>query len=592
MFLITTSMEETWRDDVPILFLGEWCRRFDRREKWQSLDAVVMPYHWDDREKLYDDYLYMDVLYEELLVELAEQLNMLNGVNHSVRYWRILVGPWLGYFVQIVFDRWTMLRHALRDYEIVGARVLLGAEERMIQNSMEEFQWCFCDDPWNEAICGRLLDWMGVPIERIAGRFDRDSFSHRNEHSIGFKPYLRKTIVRAANLLSGLICFKREYFFISSFLPVEQDLLLQWKLGQLPKRWRLEKVPRVSADHAARERRTIVPDNMHDFPSVVRAMIQRYIPTAYLEGYQSLMTVIRKLPWPCMPKVIFTSNSHASDDVFKAWAAGKVENGTPLVIGQHGGNYGMALWGFNEDHQIAISDQFLTWGWTESEQPKVFPVGNLKGFGRKIVSDKKGVALLVEMSMPRTSYHMYSVPVAHQWLDYFEDQCRFVQALPLVLQHQLLIRLFGTDFGWCQKQRWQERFSHLRLDDGVQPMVSLMKQSRLLISTYNATTYLESMSFNIPTIMFWNPQYWELRDSVQPFFDRLKSVGIFHDTPESAAKQMTEIWDDVDAWWQSELVQCVRREFCERYACIPERPLDVMEKLFREVASQKLSRNK
>ena len=123
--LVTTALEETWPDDnQPVLFLGEWCRLYSRKTVWEKLDSVVAPYHWDDREKLYKDYLYLQGLYEELLVELAVKLNTIHGGNHSVRYWRIIVGPWLGYFIQMLFDRWAMLQQVVRDNDISGAYVL------------------------------------------------------------------------------------------------------------------------------------------------------------------------------------------------------------------------------------------------------------------------------------------------------------------------------------------------------------------------------------------------------------------------------------------------------------------------------------
>ena len=42
--LVTTSVEETWPEGEPILFLGEWCRRFSRRHRWSGLDAEVIDY--------------------------------------------------------------------------------------------------------------------------------------------------------------------------------------------------------------------------------------------------------------------------------------------------------------------------------------------------------------------------------------------------------------------------------------------------------------------------------------------------------------------------------------------------------------------
>ena len=63
----------------------------------------------------------------------------------------------------------------------------------------------------------------------------------------------------------------------------------------------------------------------------------------------------------------------SADDVFKAWAGEKVEQGSPLVIGQHGGHYGVGRCSFPEDHEIAISDCYLTWGWDQKGQPRSNP---------------------------------------------------------------------------------------------------------------------------------------------------------------------------------------------------------------------------
>ena len=59
---------------------------------------------------------------------------------------------------------------------------------------------------------------------------------------------------------------------------------------------------------------------------------------------------------------------------------------------------------------------------------------------------------------------------------------------------------------------------------------------------------------------------------------------IFHETPESAAKHMTELWDDISAWLQSKSVQHNRNQFCDRYSRTFENPLDKLETIFRKIA--------
>jgi putative transferase (TIGR04331 family) len=254
-----------------------------------------------------------------------------------------------------------------------------------------------------------------------------------------------------------------------------------------------------------------------------------------------------------------------SDDVFKAWAARKVEKGAPFVIGQHGGNYGMALWNFSEDHQLAIADRYMTWGWIKCGQENIDPIGNFKKM-LSTLPNCNGSALLVETTVPLQGYHMFSAPVgAGQWQEYFHDQTRFVMALPENLRTKLLVRLSPQDYGYSQKQRWKDFFPNIELDSGSCPISTLMNRSRISIITYNATAYLESMALNFPTIIFWNPIYWELRKDALPIFEKLKKVGIFHEAPESAAQHLENIWNGVSDWWFSAKVQAVRMEFCEKY---------------------------
>lgn len=586
--LVTTALEITWpSDNRPILFLGEWCRLYDRKHRWGKLDALVVPYHWDDREKLHRDYLYLKGLHEQLLIELAEKLNAIHDVSHSVRYWRIVLGPWLGFFVQMLFDRWEMLCRAVNDYDISLVTIGEHDADSIVPNDMSSFVGLFVGDIWNDAIYGQLLEFLHLSFDILrieGGASDRVFFCGRDSSTLY---ELKHSAAELISRFSGVVCSDSEYFFISSYLPIRQDFLLQIKLGQLPKLWRPVAVKKFRMSPESRQWRLSESKYSLGFESAVRAMIPRHIPKAYLEGYESLVSAAQSLYWPKRPKVIFTSNSYFSDEVFKVWAADKVENECPLIIGQHGGNFGMAKWSFTEDHQTQIADKFLTWGWRDDRSEKVRPVGNFKGFGKRIAPDESGVALLVQMAMPRYSYHMYSIPVSGQWLSYFDDQCRFLRALPSKLQEKVLVRLYAHDYGWCQKKRWMDCFPSIQIDDGLRPIASLMAKSRLYISTYNATTYLESLSLNFPTLIFWNERHSEFRPGVEQDFEALKSVGIFHDTPESAAHHMQSIWGDVSGWWSSPSVQSVRQQFCERFALIPEKPIDAMETVFREIADMR-----
>ena len=88
-------------------------------------------------------------------------------------------------------------------------------------------------------------------------------------------------------------------------------------------------------------------------------------------------------------------------------------------------------------------------------------------------------------------------------------------------------------------------------------------------ASFNATTYLESLTMNVPTVIFWNPNHWEIRKSSELYFEALEEVRIFHTTPQSAAKHVSAIWNDVNSWWYSNPVQEVVEVFKHQFSRIP-----------------------
>ena len=548
------------------------------------MDAELLPYHWDDRAKLQADYQYLQEFYERLLKDLVVQLNVIHGVDHGARYWRILIGPWLGYFIQMLFDRWTCIQRAASRCELSGTVVLTGHEETLVPGDMTDFIGLFLGDGWNHHIYAAILqEFSSVPCIKLP-RPDVDRVQNKALAAIS-KPTVSRTLAAWCASAASVLMRDRDVFMLATYLPLRDELRLHRRLGQWPQLWRSASPVREAVDNNRRGW-VVAGENNSEFEACARSLIPRQMPTAYLEGYPRLLKQTAELPWPRQPRLIWTSNAHLGDDIFKAWAADKVERGAPLVIGQHGGHDGTGRWSFVEEHSIAISDRYLSWGWTEPGQPKIEPLGQLKSKRPLGIrhAEQPG-ALLVTAVHPRYSYFLYSTPLAGQWVDYFADQFAFVDQLPPPIRDALTIRLYSEDLGWDQGGRWRDRFPNMRLDEGQSDINALIRRSRLYISTYNATTFLESFTMNIPTVIYWNRNHWELRDSAVPFFEDLKRVGIFHETPESAARHVAAVWDDANAWWSSPEVREVLERFKARYCRLPTDMLDRVESVLREAGA-------
>lgn len=582
-FLITTALEETWRDDEPVLFLGEWCKRYSRKDLWSKMDAEVLPYHWDDRAKLYADYQYLQELHERLLRDLTPQLNQMHGVDHSLRYWRILIGPWLGLFVQVLFDRWTSIQQAANQYDLSGTVVLTGLKKPLVPTDMNDFiEFVQEGKQWSHHIYATLLQHF-TGVNCIEEPWPDMEGMQKDKLPPNWKQKIKNTFLLSYEWIANILTRDTDVFLIATYLPLRDEMRLCQRLWQVPHLRRM--VPTIHSAVDESQRQWLVEgENRSGFESCVRALIPKQLPACYLEGYSKLVKQVTDLPWPKQPKLVWSSNCFIHYDVFKAWAAEKAEYGSQLVVGQHGGHYGTGRWSFNEDHEIAISDCFLSWGWTEPGQPKIKAVGALKAKRPLGVchSDQEGI-LLVTCVLPQNSYWMYSVFVSSQYLNYFDDQCKFVSTLPSPIRSKLTVRLFPTDWGWDQFSRWRNRFPDLQLDEGHSKINKLIRQSRLYISTYNATTFLESFSMDVPTVIYWNPNHWELRDSAIPYFEELKRVCIFHETPESAARHVAAIWDNVDDWWTSPQVREVLQRFSAQYCHNSDGLIDRVEGALNDV---------
>mgnify|MGYP002819096603 CR=1 FL=1 len=547
------------------MFLGEWCKLYGQKHVWSKMDYETLPYHWDDRAKLYKDSRYLDRVYERFLPALAGQLNEIHQVGRSTDGWRIIIGPWIYYFISVLYDRYLSICNAIDSGKVTQTWVPQLKESEYAPRDFTEFEKCIASDEYNQILYGRLIEALGGisfvtrEYDHALGLGSKPASSHNP-----IKRAVRKTLDFYGRLIPS--CWNGVVMVMTYLKP--WDLVrLQSSLGQLPYPCSPEiTVPDCILDLETRKKLRL-PQGENRFEELLAKFIGLEIPVAYLEGYSKVYEH-SKAAYPRFPKAIFTANGFLFNEGFKFWVADQIERGVPIVATQHGGHYGTGLWSANETHEIKVSSRYFTWGWGREGQSKVVPVvsGQLSCIKRKVKPNPKGQILWMDMSPPRYSYWMYSCPAGPQALDFITDQQRFWNALSNEARELLLLRLHPAERGWNMKKRWKDFSPSLTTCDSSLAMAQQMSQSRLCIGTYNATTYLESFTTNIPTLIFWNREHWELRPEARPYFEELSLAGIYYHNPESAAAKVNEIYRDPVSWWEDPGVQNAKNNFCDRFA--------------------------
>jgi putative transferase (TIGR04331 family) len=517
---------------------------------------------------------------------VADALNAFHNTHHSLRYWNIVLGHWLKRYVAVIFNRYFTLEQVLGDHELSGTTVFDATDYRLVTANSLSFIWASNDDIFNHVLYAKILSFWGnvkaemdhAPLAGIRGFVQEENFKTVQVLKV------RDLIINVVNYILPKFSCKRDAFIIGSYMPRIEEVKLQLSLGQCPQFWQSPALKNAVLDPEKNLRFSIDAENFQGFEQFVRLLLGESIPTCYLEGYDQLVQHIKSLPWPAEPRFIFTSNNFDTDEIFKAWAGSKVEEGFPYFTGQHGNNYGTHICDGNSDWpERKSSDKFITWGWADESKNSVPAFIFKTMLKKKQQFNQKGGLLLIENLL----YHkLYTHDIYYEYKLYQEEQFRFVEILPIHIQRELTVRLHPAfrHMAWCDEQRWRDRSPHTKIEVGVVPIQELIEHSRLVIHSYDSTGILETLSLNIPTICFWYGGLDQLLPSAKPYYELLRIAGILADTPEQAAELIASHWDNVSEWWGSQKVQDARKTFCGQYAKMEKNPAKELKKLLTQNA--------
>ena len=557
MFLGTTGLVEFWKKDEEILFLGMWCLRYERQYEWKELKYCVLPYPWDNKERLEKAYKELESSYENILNNLVEWLNRQHNLKRDSNYWRIVVGPWLYHFLAVVKDRYACLRDAADNYPDVHSMGLT-RESFVTPRDFAEFTALSLDDPYNLQLFTQIMEGIGVPFKRqpLPGLQN------------GKRLFKSSTRLKRAflSLLGRIAQIARVQLYISLPMRTRMELLRKsaFTVWALP----VSIIDRTfSSCRPDMTRRASLANLISgdEFEQIISLLLPQNFPIVYLEAFHPLREMVMT---GSVPEVIATDIGLHYHDQLKVYAAEMVSRGTSLVIIQHGGDYGILKKMPLEEHELAICHQYWSWGWQTTENVRPLPAAKLSGVGGHIdcAVQKLEDILWISTMHPRYLYRFHSAPLGPQFKEYFDWQQRFVSWLPKHLRAHLLWRSHHHDYGWAGTDRLKDRFPDLRFDDIRRSFRDGMKRARLLVIDNNATTFLEALAWNKPSVLFWDPKRWEVRDSAASFFDALRDAKVLHDTPESAAAHVATVYEDPWSWWGSETVQAARKRVVQNYA--------------------------
>lgn len=575
IFLATTAREDFWDTSYPIVFLGLQCCLYSRRTYWKKLNGKVVKSPFNDLNLKNQSSINIDITYEKLLAALGRELNTAHKVKYSLRYWRILIGPWLHTYISTIYDAFYQLRAAENQFPNYET-IILAKDSFVVPTDTADYYRLLRLDSYHLQIYSKILNYLGRKFPERS--IPKTPIKSRNNNYLEAAKSLLLTLYTKVvkNYFSGIFLrdsyFSRcmEFRFMLSFPGKFFPIIGQFFISST-----------CDLDESIRKRNFNSLSPLDEFEECLFFHLWGDIPSCFLE--ECSVTRSDALGrYPNEAKVIFSSNAWYTDELFKFWAAESSERGAKILASQHGGTYGIVAYIPSELHEIAISDTYYTWGWKSPPYPsKIIPMPSCILIGRKRVGANNHNNGILWVPTQHERYQLWFPYLPEDALVYIDCQIRFARSLRNDIFKEVCIRHKPLDYGWSLSDRLNDFFPEIKINSHKTPFLESLERCRLYVCDHLSTTFIEALFIDKPTVLFWDESITPVRECAASYLNLLREEGILFSSPEEAANVINENYVDIESWWNEPSRKSAVRKFCAQYASMPLGAIEIWEKEFR-----------
>lgn len=545
--LVTTAIPEIYNSKYTNLYLGKWCGE-EKNNKF-----IIQQYKKKDLIYV-KDYKYLKDLNKRLFLIFFQFLNSYHRTNLSKKYWEIVFLPWLVNFNVNILDRWKMINKVVKEKKFTHTYSLnINKYDLIPLDFLNFYRNNVEDDIWNHYIFSKILLFL-EPKKVI-----KKKFSYKKD---SIKSYKKECFFNI---------YKNQKTFIkNTYLGVKKSLILSVLNFSLP----IANEPVIQLnDKINKELRTKIklkfkPKNT--FERFLKSIILEQVPLVYLESFKSIRKNIKNICWPENPRIIFSSNILWNTKETMFYVAEKVETKkSKIFLMQHGGTYGQFKFNLAEDHETKIADEYFSWGWRNKLNKKITPYGiNSKIKLNTLSSSKKKYVSIIAKSFKKYSLNNQSDLNYVNQISYLKNFEKIINKLNINFpKNTCIVRDYIIKKKGWKLDKTIKKYQNITYEDGSKNFNWYLKNSKIFICLNNSTTYLQLLSSNYPTLIFFDDDKNIYNKAAYIMLQKLKKVKIFHNNLDTLEKHLNDIYyKDIDTWWNSAKVQAAKNNFVKQYA--------------------------
>ncbi len=276
--------------------------------------------------------------------------------------------------------------------------------------------------------------------------------------------------------------------------------------------------------------------------------ILNFLPSTYLENFDNIENIVNKIPFPKSPKKIFTTLGIYRSTLMDRYIAKNVENGSSLIIAQHGGAYFQHKFHFSSIHEVKISDKYLSWG--NIKKSKVIPIGVIKNLSNNFKRSNK-----IILEVRKRPGYVGEIKIDSGFMDskkYFNDLCSFFRLLKgNKICKNLFIKLHPGNSFWYEEKQFLSHNPDLNFLDEKKSMIKEINSAKLIIHTFCGTGHLECLAINKPTLILFAQNLNLLDNKSKNYVKKFIKLGIIHKNPQSLFKMLESLEQNnsIEKWW-------------------------------------------
>lgn len=498
-------------------------------------------------EKIEQALSYLEGCNERLLDEVVRLIRDYTNDEYDREYIRIVAGSWLIHFSHHLFVAYDSQKNSVT----VENEQIHPCDNIPAFGDVSDYRW---DDPYLHNHLRKMVRHV-LSTGRIKEEWLAESVNIRNR--LGLMERAKKIFYWCMGVGAKKALLVRSG--IRSKLDIIR-LLSKRHLGiavsdmkyscnfhhQLDKHWRVARSAQIT--------------NIDDYESLFYMLLPIYVPVILLEGFVEYRSwVLSKIP--SRPKIVFSSGSIHNHSEFCFAIAEWKRKGTRLLYMQHGGGYGIERCLVFEGLESSLADVYYTYGW-KNDKPNTIP---LSPPWLRVSEDADSEFVLLNcLDVPGELYRIQFAPIANLRDILHQNTYKFLSAIGVGVP--IKIRPYPHDYHTGFLEGMKEAVPRAVISSSKSSMYDY-SESRFVVHNYIGTSWLETLSNNIPTICLYDPESTHrFTTHAQPFIDELERVGILHRNGDSAGRFVADIYNDPYDWWQRSEVQAAKDKFVAQYA--------------------------